>query len=68
MLKLWQIVPYVILIILLYQIFEIRSTSDFMLLFVIFLWKFQTSYTYKYYKKSEITRKLTKNHRWGYIY
>ena len=49
MLKLWQIVPYVILIILMYQNFEIRSTSDFMLLFVIFFGKFQTSYTYKHY-------------------
>ena len=48
-LKLRQIVPYVILIILVYQKFEVRSTSDFMVLFVIFSKKSQTKYTYKYY-------------------
>ena len=36
MLKLLQIVPYVIFNILVYKIFEILSLSDFRLLFVIF--------------------------------
>ena len=54
MLNFWQIVPYVILIILMYQIFEIWSTSEVMALFPTFFVKFLTNYTYKHYRRSSL--------------
>ena len=67
MLKLWQIVPYVILIILMYQIFEIRSTSDVMVFFLIFSRFLKLNWTNKHYKKVDSTWILTKNYPRGYF-
>ena len=57
-----------ILIILMYQIFEIRSTSDVMVIVSIFSRIFILNWCNKRYKKVDFTRMLTKKYHRGYFY